>query len=375
MQISKVLRAIKIAAVPVLFAAIALGLTAVHGSLQRKAERARNRAAHAAAVQDDKSAGLKLPELVAAAQNGDIPAQVERARRVALGQGVNKNEGQAALYFQSVINQLGEIGARDKRAPYAATAYRYLAQFHRRGVPGAHITPNSSYAFGLLHHAASYFGDPIAQYELARLLINGEGVTKNPRVGAQWLLRATRKGYVPAQALLGQMLWRGNGVERVPSQGLGLLAIARRNASPDDKAWVGKLYEAARAEALPVEILEANAFIVAESGASPFGMDNLDLIGSEGQDGAEATGKGEAGVTPQSAPGGQQSTIVHGSPQVVSGLRASPMAFGAGPRDRELGVRKSDSKASAGIIQMYRVWEQETRVENSVTVRLAGVTK
>ncbi len=296
-------------AVPLLFAAVALGLATVHLSLQRKAERARSRAAHAVAVQDsvvpDKLVGLKLPELVVAAAKGDLSAEIEIGRRLAEGEGVKKDEAQAAFYFQAAINRLGEIGARDKRGPLAATAFRYLAQFHRRGVAGAHIAANPAYAFDLLHHAASYFGDPIAQFELAKLLISGDGVTKNPHVAAQWLLRATRKGYAPAQALLGQMLWRGDGVKRVPGEGLGLLAIARRNAAPADKAWVSKMFETARAGSLPIEILEANAFIVQEAGASPFEAASGNLIGGEGQeDGAEAAGPGSAGKAPPEPQGG-----------------------------------------------------------------------
>jgi len=368
MPMSKAFRVIKVTAVPLLFAAAALGLAAVHISLQRKAEHAK---ARAAAVQEinlsDKLVGIKLQDLAPAAQKGDISAQVEMARRLALGEGVKKNEAQAALYFQAVINQLGEISARDKRGPLAATAFRFLAQFHRRGVPDANIAPNPAYAFDLLHHAASYFGDPIAQFELARLLINGDGVTKNTRVGAQWLLRATRKGYAPAQALLGEMLWRGNGVKRVPGEGLGLLAIARRNASPADKPWVSKMFETARAEALPIEILEANAFIVQESGASPFGASAGGLIDGDVQEGSEA-------AAPPAIRGSEQSSVLRRNSQFIWGLRANPMFFGLDATSRELSMRKSDSK-SAGIIQMYRPLELEAGTDSSLPVRLAGVAK
>src|SRR5215469_12414502 len=182
MRISSVFQVIKISAVPLLFAAAALGLATVHVSLQRKAERARSRAAQAATVQlPNPLVGVKLPDLAAAVEKGDLPAKIEMGRRLAEGQGVKKNEAQAALYFQAVIDEAGEIAARDKRGPLVATAFRYLAHFHRRGVPEAHIGANPAYAFGLLHHAASYFGDPIAQYELAKLLMNGDGVTKNTR--------------------------------------------------------------------------------------------------------------------------------------------------------------------------------------------------
>jgi TPR repeat protein len=368
MRISSVFHIVRVSAVPLLFAAAALGLATVHVSLQRKAERARSRAAQAVTVQlPNPLDNLKLPDLAAAVDKGDLPAKIEMGRRLAQGQGVRKNEAKAALYFQAAIDQAGEIGARDKRGPLVATAFRYLAHFHRRGVPEAHIAANPPYAFGLLHHAASYFGDPVAQYELAKLLVNGDGVTKNPRAAAQWLLSAARKGYAPAQAMLGEMLWRGNGVTRVPGDGLGLLAIARRNAAPEDKVWVGKMFETARAEALPAEILEANAFIVQGSLAAHVGGGTGNLIGGEGAGGTAAA--------PPSDEAAQQSPIIHGMSHPLSALKAGPMVFRMEPFSTELTVENNDAQALAGIIQMYRIWEQEAQAGASLPVRLAGVSK
>jgi hypothetical protein len=309
---------------------------------------------------------LKLKDLSAEVAKGDLPAQIEMGRRLAQGQGVKKDEAQAARYFQSVISQVGEIGARDKRGPLVATAFRYLAHFNRRGVPAADIPANPAYAFDLLHHAASYFGDPEAQYELAKLLIDGDGVSKNTRAGAQWLLSASRKGHAPSQALLGEMLWRGNGVSRVPGDGLGLLAIARRNASAEDKAWVAKMFEAARAEALPIEILEANAFIVQESMASRFGAVNGVLIDGEAKE--PVPGSGSAAPSPSAMLGGEDG--FQGAPAANTG----PMAFGPKTFDRELNIGKEEPKVPAGIIQMYRPSQIETKDEGAVPVRYAGVS-
>jgi uncharacterized protein len=378
MQMFRVLHAIKLAVVPVLFSIAALGLATVHLSLQRKAERTRTRAAvQVTAVGQDRSnqlIGLKLQDLSAEVAKGDLPAQIELGRRLAQGQGVKKDEAKAARYFQDAISQAGEVGARDKRGPLVATAFRYLAQFHRRGVREANITANPAYSFDLLHHAASFFGDPQAQFELAKLLIAGDGVSKNTRAAAQWLLIASRKGHAPSQALLGDMLWHGNGVKRVPGDGLGLLAIARRNAAPEDRAWVSKMFEAARAEALPIEILEANAFIVQESSASHFGAANGNMIGGEMQE--PSLGQGAVAATPLSGPAaGEQRLIIHGTSQALSNLKTGPLIFGPDGFDREFSAEKSDPKTSAGIIQMYRPWEIEIREEGASPVRYAGVAK
>jgi hypothetical protein len=370
MQISRVFRAIKILAVPLLFSAAVLGLATVHLSLQRKGERAKNRAAGLIAAHDGSAPngliGIKLQDLSAEVAKGDLPAQIEMGRRLARGQGVKKDEAQAARHFQAVISQVGEIGARDKRAPLVATAFRYLAQFHRHGVVEAKIPANPAFAFDLLLHAASYFGDPESQYELAKLLMTGDGVTKNPRAAAQWLLSASRKGHAPSQALLGEMLWRGNGVTRVAGDGLGLLAIARRNASPEDKVWVSKMFETARAEALPIEILEANAFIVQETSASHFGGAGGTLIDGEAPE--PIAGAASAGFAGEGA-------ISRGNSQALSSLRASPMVYGSDAASREVSAEKNDAKVPAGILQMYRPLQIEARDETPVPVRFAGVSK
>jgi uncharacterized protein len=374
---SRAFRALKITAVPLLFAAAALGLATVQISAERKAARAKAHTTHAAAIQDanvsSELAGVKLQVLAPAARQGDIPAEVEMARRLALGEGVKKDEVQAAAYFQSAINQLGEISAHDKRAPAAATAYRFMARFHRRGLPGAHIVANPGYAFGLLHHAASYFGDPTAQYEVGKAFISGDGVPRNLHSGAQWLLRATKKGYAPAQAALGEMLWRGDGVKRVPGEGLGLLALARRNATPADKGWISKSFEAARSEASPVEILAANAFIVQESGTSPFSTPALGIGEGDLQDGTDIGGKGVA--TPMQSIGAQQGSAARGGLRLQSGLGTAPKFLGLDRSDRDVTAKKGEPHAAAGLIQMYQAPGSQAAGETPAPMRLANGAK
>jgi TPR repeat protein len=378
---SRAFRALKITAGPLLFTAVALGLATVHISAERKAARAKTHAAHTAAIQDKnasgKLAGVKLQVLAPAAKLGDIPAEVEMARRLAMGEGVKKNEAQAAAYFRAAISQLGDIGAHDKYAPAAAMAYRFMARFHRHGLPEAHIVANPAYAFGLLHHAASYFGDPAAQYEVAKALIRGDGAPKNAHSGAQWLLRAARKGYAPAQAALGEMLWRGKDVKRVPGEGLGLLALARRSALPADKDWISKKFEAARAEALPVEILAANAFIIQESGASPFTTPALGVEDGNLLEGPDADEKGVA--APVQPVGAQQESATHGPTSRLQPGQVMGRGFLAlDQSSRNVAANKGGAHASAGVVQMYRAPLRKAADETpagGASVRVADVAK
>ena len=71
---SRAFRALKITAVPLLFAAAALGLATVHLSAERKAARVKMHAAHAAQTQDanlsDRLAGIKLKDLAPGGPEG-----------------------------------------------------------------------------------------------------------------------------------------------------------------------------------------------------------------------------------------------------------------------------------------------------------------
>ncbi len=364
MHMLKNMRFLRVLFVPLLFCGVAVGLVVLHVAILRKAEI--TKAALASAP-----ASPAVADLSAAAGKGDLAARVETGRRLALGQGVSQSDIRALTYFRGIVAEFKDIGAHDKRAPEVAAALLELARLYRNGVPEGNIESNPAQAFSFLHQAASYFGDPAAQVELAKLLMKGDGVKQNTHAAARWLLVASKKGYAPAQALLGNLLWRGGeGVTRVAGDGLGLLAIARYNALRDDKPWVTKMFEAARSEALPGDILEANAFIVQESKVSHFPLTSEILIKGELLGGAEVL----SGLTALAEPGSsepQAGAAISGTSKALSELGATPMGLPQSLNDPELAVEDKDPKSSAGIFQMYRPQSSESRLEIP-PVRYAG---
>jgi uncharacterized protein len=369
MQTSKSFRILKVLSIPLLFCAVAAGLVALNSAIQRKDEMTR-----AVTFQTPVTASLLDPvanvaDLSAAAGKGDLAARVEMGRRLALGQGVSKNEAGALSYFRGIVSQFQDISAHDKRGPDVAAAFLELGRLYKNGAPEANIEANPGQAFSFLHYAASYFGDPAAQVELAKLLLSGDGVAKNTRVAAQWLLSASKKGYAPAQALLGNLFWRGgDGVKRVAGDGLGLLAIARHTALGEDKVWVGKMFETARAEATPVEILEANAFIAQESRASHFALTSDILIKGERLDAADAT----AGLAapPRAGSGEPKGAAISGTSKALSELGATPMGMPQSLNDPDLTGESKD----AGILQMWRPQSSDIGAEVAPLIRYAGVS-
>src|ERR1700734_672649 len=57
-------------------------------------------------------------------------------------------------------------------------------------------------------------GDPIAQFNLGLLYLDGHGVPQNPMEAANWFRRAAEQDYVQAQHNLGAMYGSGQGVKR-----------------------------------------------------------------------------------------------------------------------------------------------------------------
>ncbi len=185
-----------------------------------------------------------------AAERGVLGAQLKLAKMYAAGDGVARNDAKAFRYYQRIADQYADISPTHPVARYVAEAFVALAQYRRDGVPALQLKANAYRAVGLLVHAASYFGDATAQYELARMYLTGEGVLKDTSLAVNWLANASKKQHALSQALLGDILWRGiDGTPRRPLKGLALLELARENASREEAAVVEPLYERAFAEA------------------------------------------------------------------------------------------------------------------------------
>src|SRR5690606_27693867 len=109
------------------------------------------------------------------------------------------------------------------------------------GLPAAGINVDMQRSHALLMHAATYFGDAEAQYQVGRLYLDPAELGVNPLQSARWLSLAARKGHGAAQALLGEMLFNGfEGVHPNQVEGLMWLTMARqRVAGTADESWVG----------------------------------------------------------------------------------------------------------------------------------------
>jgi uncharacterized protein len=189
-----------------------------------------------------------LSELEYAAEQGVPAAQWKLGRMYADGDGVEKNTLRAFEYFSRLTKQHGDDAPSTPQAGYVANAFVALGQYYLEGIPNSPIAPDPARAREMYWYAASYFADPDAQYYLGRLYLDRNGGARDPRQAAKWLGLAAKKGQSQAQALLGAMLFRGDGITRQAALGLFWLTLAKDGAEPHE-AWINDTYANAFAQA------------------------------------------------------------------------------------------------------------------------------
>jgi len=204
-----------------------------------------------------------VPALEYAAKRGVLGAQLKLARLYAAGRDVPRDDAKAFYYFQNIADQYAEITPSSPIAKYVGEAFVALGRYYAGGLPAMGLRSDPGYAAGLFRHAGAYFGNAEAQYQLGRLYIAGTGVEKNSTIAANWLAMAARKQHAGAQAILGELLWRGDGVSQTEAKGLALLTLANENAkaSGQDLDWIGQLYQEAFAHADNAVRKEAEALL------------------------------------------------------------------------------------------------------------------
>ena len=115
-------------------------------------------------------------------------------------------------------------------SPFVAKAFIALAGYVRGGLKDIGVAPNPRRAANYLHHAAIFFGDKEAQFELAKLYLSGEGGNDDVRRGLHYLSALSEQSYPAAQALLAELLWKGRFVKSDERRALALITMAAENA-------------------------------------------------------------------------------------------------------------------------------------------------
>src|SRR6202045_178920 len=189
-----------------------------------------------------------LTSLQYAAEGGHPIAQWKLGRMYADGDGVTQDDLRAFEYFSRIANAHAEDSPSAPQAAIVANAFVALGRYYLNGIPNSKIKPDPDRAREMFSYAASYFGNADAQYDLARLYLDGVGAPRDPKYAVRWLGLAAQKGQHQAQAMLGQMLFNGDRLQRQAARGLMWLTLARDSATPDE-TWIKESYNSAIAKA------------------------------------------------------------------------------------------------------------------------------
>lgn len=180
-----------------------------------------------------------------AADKGHPGARWKLGKMYAEGDGVPENDYEAFKIFEQIVRDQDDETGNYSNAAYVASAVVALADYLRLGISNSPVTVDLPRARQFYFHAASFFGDAKAQFELGRMLLNGEGGRANPRQAARWLNLAAEKGHVGAEALLGYLLFDGKTISLRPEpvRGLAMLTMALKQAGVSDQQWIRPLQE------------------------------------------------------------------------------------------------------------------------------------
>lgn len=216
-----------------------------------------------ASAMDGAGGGISTAEQIAALESaavaGDPMAQWQLGLMYESGEGVQKDKAKAFAYFAEIADQHADAAPKGIEADIVAQSFVKVGEYYKEGVPEAGVPKDEDYANRLILHAATYFGDADAQYRVGELYLDDEEFGENPIQGARWLQLAARKGHVPAQAKLGDVLFNGtDGLTANPVEGLMWLTIASRHAVGTVEAgWIDELLNSAMSIATPEERLQA----------------------------------------------------------------------------------------------------------------------
>lgn len=86
-------------------------------------------------------------------------------------------------------------------------------------------------------------GDSVAQYDLARLLLFGEGLPQDSAKAIKYFRLSADAGYVKAQSLMGFAYRDGDGVEKDPQQAIAYFEKAARQGDVQAMEEAAKLYD------------------------------------------------------------------------------------------------------------------------------------
>ncbi len=174
-----------------------------------------------------------------AAEKGHTGSRWALANMYAAGDGVVENDFEAFKIYAEIANQGVEPGSAD--TGFFVNALLSLARYYRQGIPDSPVKADLAQARQIYFQVASTFGVPEAQFQLARMILAGEGGRVNVQQAKKWLNMARKSGHAGAMSIFGNVLFE----EGQTVRGLAFLTAALERCSAKDCPWMQELQERA----------------------------------------------------------------------------------------------------------------------------------
>ena len=150
---------------------------------------------------DDLKAGdadASVAALTYAADGGQDLARWKLGQMYADGQGVQRDDVKAYHYFNELVEDYDEDQPDRRNSSAISNAFVAVGVYCLNGIPKSDVRPDPRRAHELFQYAATIFGDPNAQYNLAHMyLVGAGGVAKDNIAAVRWLAVAAQKGHAP----------------------------------------------------------------------------------------------------------------------------------------------------------------------------------
>ena len=196
---------------------------------------------------DDLKAGdadASIAALTYAAEGGQSLARWKLGEIYADGQVVQRDDVKAYHYFNQLVEDFDEDEPDQQNRGAVSNAFVAVGVYCLNGIPNSDVRADPQRAHELFQYAATTFGNPNAQYNLAHMYrVGSGGLAKDDITAARWLQVAANNGHSPSQAMLGHMLFMGDGVPPQRAQGLMWLEFAKDAARDPSEAWIRDLYQ------------------------------------------------------------------------------------------------------------------------------------
>jgi len=174
-----------------------------------------------------------------AAEKGHTGSRWALANMYADGDGVTQDDFEAFKIYSEIAQQGVEPGSED--TGFFINALLSLASYYKHGIPDSPVKIDLNQARQLYFQVASTFGVPEAQFQLAQMMLSGDGGSANPLQAKKWLNQARKSGHPGAMSVFGNILFQ----EGQSARGLAMMTAALDRCKPKDCGWMESLQEQA----------------------------------------------------------------------------------------------------------------------------------